>query len=73
MRDFTTDDVALAVELPGIYDGTCLWLLKDGSYVNRFRQTPGWQAWRITRVDQWIAEHGELFRADNTDLLEVVP
>ena len=70
MSDFTLDDVALGIELPWVYDGTCVWLLKDGTIVNRFRQAPGWPAWRDAAVDEWIAEYGEKFRADNADLLE---
>ncbi len=28
--EFTTDDIALAVEIPGLYDGAAVFLLKSG-------------------------------------------
>lgn len=60
--------VALAIEIQGLYDGTCVWLLKDGRYINRFAGKPGSPASLIARVDAWIAQHGNQIRADNTDL-----
>lgn len=66
---FTTDQVALAIEIPGVYDGTCVWLLKDGTLVNRFSSWPGFGR-RAARVDEWIAEHGAAVRAGNADLLD---
>lgn len=73
MSDFTTDDVALAIEIRGVYDGTCVWLLKDGSYVNRFAGQPGWPASLVARVDAWIAQHGDQIRHTNQDLLDTNP
>lgn len=70
MAEFSTDDVALAIEIPGVYDGTAVYLMKDGSLVNRFRLTGGWGERRAARVDAWIAEHGEEFRSINMDLLD---
>lgn len=67
---FTTDTIALAIELPEVYDGTSVYLLRDGSLVNRFRQRPGWPARLIKVVDEWIAVHGDKFRAANADLLD---
>lgn len=66
---FTTDDIALAVEIRGVYDGTAVYLLKDGRLINRFRCSNGWSEFRINAADSWIAEHGEQLRADNQDLL----
>ena len=56
--DFTTDDIAIGIELPGVYDGVAVWLLKDGRFVNRFRQSPGWSPHRVKAADEWIANHG---------------
>lgn len=68
---FTTDQIALAVEIPGLYDGTAVYLLKDGTLVNRFRQDPDyWPAHRISAADKWIADHGDALRTANADLLE---
>ena len=66
--EFTTDDIALAVEIPGVYDGAAVYLLKDGTLVNRFEGQTGWGS-RPQRVDEWIAKHGDQLRADNQDLL----
>lgn len=30
------DDVDHTIELPGVYDGVCIWVLKDGRVLNRF-------------------------------------
>lgn len=67
---FTTDDIALGIEIRGIYDGTAVWLLKDGTLVNRFRQVPGWSSRTITAVDEWIAKYGGEIRANSADLLD---
>ncbi len=67
--EFTTDDIALAVEIPGLYDGAAVFLLKSGELINRFRQSPGWSARRIAGADEWIAKHGDTLHANNTDLL----
>ena len=68
MTDFTTDDIALLIEVPEIYDGTCAYLLKDGRLVNRFAGKSGWGS-LVNRVDAWIAKHGEALRRNNRDLL----
>lgn len=69
MADFTTDDIALAVEIPGLYDGTAVYLLKNGELVNRFRSY-GWGGRRAVAADEWIAAHGDQLRANNADLLD---
>lgn len=64
------EDIAIAIEIPEIYDGTCVYLMKDGSLVNRFRVAGcGGQEGRRDRVDEWIAKHGDAARAQNADLL----
>lgn len=70
MTAFTTDDIALAIEIPGVYDGTAVYLLRDGTLVNRFRQTSGWSPRLIARVDEWIANHGETCRKAHVDMLD---
>lgn len=44
-------DVDHGVELPGVYDGICYWVMKDGTRVNRFN--------KLTRPRQWeaVEEH----------------
>lgn len=66
--DFTTDDIALGIEIPGLYDGTAVWLLKDGRLVNRLARQGGWGD-RARRVDEWIAQHGNAIREQNRDLM----
>ena len=69
---FTTDDIALAIEIREIYDGTAVYLLKDGTLVNRFAGSSGWGV-RAKRVDKWITAHGDQVRANNADLLNLTP
>lgn len=66
---FTTDDIALAIEIPGLYDGTAVYLLKDGTMANRFRQSSGWSSRQVIAADEWITKHGDALRANNADLL----
>ncbi len=68
------EDIAIAIEIPEIYDGTCVYLMKDGTLVNRFH-VAGWggQGGRRDRVDEWIAKHGDTLRARNADLLDPSP
>jgi len=70
---FTTDQITLAVEIPGLYDGAAFYPLKDGTLVNRFAHTE-WHGYRGGRlrvqVDAWIAEHGDTLRARHIDLLD---
>lgn len=73
VRAFTTDDIALAIELPGVYDGTAVYLLKDGTLVNRFRHDGFGSAARIRAADEWITQHSNTIRAANADLLNPVP
>ncbi|TXI54468.1 hypothetical protein [Mycolicibacter arupensis] len=70
MTEFTTDDIAIAITIPGLYDGTAVYLLKDGRLVNRFRQSSGWPARLIARADEWIAHHGDTCRKAHTDMLD---
>lgn len=67
----TTDDIALCVEIRGVYDGTAVYLLKDGRILNRFRQSAGWSSRKILAVDEWIARHGDALRANNSAMLNV--
>ena len=50
------DDVAMAYELPGVYDGVCAWLLKNGRLVNRFA---GEGSRREALTDEWIATNSD--------------
>ncbi|ANA85530.1 hypothetical protein PBI_BLUEBERRY_68 [Gordonia phage Blueberry] len=68
MSEFTIDDIAIAVEIPGVYDGTSAYLLTDGTWRNR------WDGLSLPRRQQataaWIEQHGDAFREANRDLLE---
>lgn len=68
--EFTTDDIALAIEIRGVYDGIAVYLLKTGELVNRFRRKPGWSARQIAATDEWISKNGDRIRAQNADLLD---
>lgn len=68
MTEYTTDDIAIAVEIPGVYDGVSAYLLKDGTWRNRWDDTTGFGR-RREATQAWIDEHGDTFRAANRDLL----
>ena len=67
MPEFTTDDIAIAVEIPGVYDGTSAYLLKDGTWRNRWHETDFDR--RYGRTQDWIEQNGDAFREANRDLL----
>lgn len=52
----------MAIELTGVYDGTAVYLLHDGTLVNRFAGDDGWGETRSRRAQEWIDEHGPAFR-----------
>jgi len=64
-------DVDHGVELRGVYDGICYWVMKDGTYVNRFSQE--------SRPDQWyktelaLCELRGCVKVTSHDELEVLP
>lgn len=68
MPEFTTDDIAIAVEIPGVYDGTSAYLLKDGTWRNRWYGTDFDN--RYGRTQDWIDQNGDSFREANRDLLD---
>jgi hypothetical protein len=59
--EFTADDIVVGVEIPGVYDGTCCWLLRDGRIINRMA---AWGGRRESATAAWIAEHGDALRAE---------
>lgn len=67
MSHFTTNDIALAIEIPGVYDGISAYLLRDGTLVNRWAGTGINSRYIATR--DWIHLHGTAFREANRDLL----
>lgn len=71
-NDLTTDEIAVAVVIPGLYDGTAVYLMKDGTFVNRFRRDGTWPARKVRAADTWILMNGSRFREANRDLLEVL-
>lgn len=64
----TTDQIALAVEIPELYDGTAVYVMRDGSVVNRFALDLRWDARLVARVDEWIAAHGRQLPPAHTGL-----
>lgn len=52
------NDIDHGVELQGVYDGICYWVLKDGSLVNRFN--------RDQRPRQWqaVEDHFVMLRSN---------
>lgn len=60
--EFTTDDIVMAVELQGVYDGVCLSLLRDGRIINHMTAFGGR---RESATAAWIAEHGDALRAEH--------
>lgn len=57
----TTADIVVDVEIRGVYDGTCCWLLTDGRIINRMSIFGGR---REHAVDDWIAVHGDALRQE---------
>ena len=41
-------DVSHGIEIQGVYDGVCIWAMKDGTYVNRFTQESRPAQWQAT-------------------------
>lgn len=58
---FSTDDIVVGVEIPGVYDGTCVWLLKDGRLINRMAN---WGGRREQATQEWIESNGDKLRAE---------
>lgn len=64
------DDIALCIEIQGVYDGTAVYVFKDGTLVNRFRNNPAyWGSAMIRAADEWIEDNGPQIIAENADLL----
>lgn len=68
MAEFTSDDIALLVEIPGVYDGCSAYLLRDGRLVNRWDSVPGF-AGRERATQEWLERNGDALRTANADLL----
>jgi hypothetical protein len=47
------DDIAYGIEISGVYDGVAVWVLKDGTMVNRFAGEPGYER-RAARIQEYI-------------------
>lgn len=41
-QDWTDEDIAYGIELPWIFDGVSVWVLKDGRRINRFAGLRGY-------------------------------
>jgi hypothetical protein len=48
------DDYDYGIELPHVYDGVSVWVMKDGTRVNRWADVPGYER-RAAEVDEWLA------------------
>lgn len=47
------EDIDYGIEVSEIYDGVIVWVLKDGTWVNRFADMPGYER-RAARVQAYI-------------------
>lgn len=47
------DDILMGIEVPDIYDGVAVWVLKDGTLVNRWAGEPGYER-RAERIQAYI-------------------
>ncbi|UCZ88645.1 hypothetical protein [Gordonia sp. WA4-43] len=66
--DLVVEDIAIAVEIRGVYDGTSAYLMKDGTWRNRWDGLGLPKRQRATA--DWIEQNGEAFREANRDLLD---
>ena len=55
---FDPDQIAHTIEICDVYDGVAVYVMKDGTWINRFR-LPGGEGFesRAQRVDEWIAKY----------------
>jgi hypothetical protein len=49
------DEIDHGIEIQGLYDGVAVWVLKDGTWINRFADMPGYEH-RAARIQEWIDE-----------------
>lgn len=63
------DEIALAIEIRGLYDGAAVYLLRDGTLVNKFRGK-NWGGHYEAAADEWIAKYGEELRRSHIHLLD---
>lgn len=49
------EEIDYGIEIPGVYDGIAVWVLKCGLWVNRFAGEPGYEC-RAARIQEWIDE-----------------
>ena len=47
------EDIDYGIEIRGVYDGVAVWVLKDGTMVNRFADEPGYER-RAARIQEYI-------------------
>lgn len=52
-------NILYGVELQGVYDGICFWIMKDGTYVNRFTKEGRPRQWQL------VEEHLAMLRAED--------
>jgi hypothetical protein len=50
------EDISYGIEIPGVYDGVAVWVLKDGTMVNRFAGEAGYER-RAARIQEYIDFH----------------
>ncbi len=55
------EEIDYGIEIPEIYDGVAIWVLKCGLRINRFAGEPGYER-RAARIQQWMDEQAQ---ADN--------
>lgn len=47
------EEIAYGIEIRGVYDGVAIWVLKDGTWLNRFAGEPGYER-RAARIQAYI-------------------
>lgn len=50
------EDIAYGIELPAVYDGVAVWVLNDGTLINRFAGMAGFEH-RAAKVQEYIDFH----------------
>jgi hypothetical protein len=60
------NDIDHGVELRGVYDGICYWVMKDGSYVNRFNKETRPRQWQ--QVEDYLSKIAGSGRAPAGDV-----
>lgn len=53
---------AVGIQIRGVYDGVIIWMLLDGTYINRFKDVAGYED-----IAAQAAKHIEDFKASGSN------